>query len=171
MATGLVVAAGRPASAVTAPQLAGVCRDRVPIRPMLACWFLAVGTLARDGQIWRAGLPLVLLLLGVSQMACSGERTLGENPARVLGVGGGGAITPSTFLKGRRSSCSLGQVGSKDNTCALSVMLVSADVKVLPKGIVGALLQPISRCSHRSHSFLCCACARFKLVFTLSCPT
>lgn len=37
------------------------------------------------------------------------------------------------------------------------MLLASADVKVLPKGIVYALLQLISHYSRRSCCFLCCA--------------
>lgn len=48
----------------------------------------------------------------------------------------------------------------------LSALLASADVKTLLEGIVVALLQPISRRSHRSR-FLCWACVRFMLVFAL----
>jgi hypothetical protein len=48
-------------------------------------------------------------------------------------------------------------------------MLASMDVKVLPEGIVGALLQPISSYSRRSRSFLGCACvlqARLRIVLS-----
>ena len=63
-------------------------------------------------------MPLVLLLLRVSRMACFGERTLGENPARVAWVDGGGAVTPSTFLKVVKVHVCWGRLGRKTYSCA-----------------------------------------------------
>ena len=48
-------------------------------------------------------------------------------------------------------------------------MLASVDVNILPKGIVGAVLQHALRYSCRSRSVVCYASVCFKLIFALIC--
>lgn len=70
---------------------------------------------------------------------------------------------------GRRSIYSSGAGwGRKSYPCVLPALLSSADINNLPKGIIGALPQPISRFSRWSCPFLYYACVCFKLLVAIN---
>jgi hypothetical protein len=54
--------------------------------------------------------------------------------------------------------------GESPTRVLLPMLLASAEVNILTKGFVEAMLQPISHCPRRCCSFLCCACMCFMLI-------
>ncbi|GER46274.1 retroelement pol polyprotein-like [Striga asiatica] len=79
--------------------------------------------------------PPSLSLLRVPRVACPVVQFLGENLPRFIRDGDGGTSVTSPDW------------GRKTYSCVFVGVLSSTDIKVLPEGIVGTLLQSISRCS------------------------